>query len=110
MKPTLDPNKLTAKIVSVSGFTEYYVRVGMLGQKKDFEGVYLAELQVGKKGSYVYAFMITGVPPADVKDIKHGEDIHTRVDLILDVNKKPKGLTWKKEIVTKTLKDRDING
>lgn len=96
-KFNVDPSKLETKVVRLPGYKEYYVKVGMIGRFESLAGVYACEVWIGadKTKMKPRAFTIGGQPHIDADKIKAGEDIHDRVNLVLDLRKRVKGVIWK---------------
>lgn len=96
-KAALDPSKLEPRPVRLPGIRQYYVRVGMLGKFPVGDNIYACEVWIGrhKDSMRPKAYSIGGVAPEDASKIKHGEDLFERVNLVLDVRKRIKGVIWK---------------
>lgn len=93
----LDPAQLTPRPVKLPGVRQYYVRVGFLGKFMIENGPYACEVWIGRHKDEMRpkAYSIGGTPPDDVSKIKLGADLFERVNLVLDVRKRVKGVIWK---------------
>ena len=105
VKGNLDASKLEARQVKIKGFKAYWVKIGMLGKVREMvdstqdvpEDTYACEVWVGRKKKELKprAYTIGGIAPFDACEIKQGEDLYTKVNLLLDPQKKIKGVLWK---------------